>query len=305
MRRIVVGFTLTLSVVLAATASAGEPVHREIPYKKTVSLYTPKTYTFHFSIYDAEGIDGTELWFEDRSVRLTRKILSYTLGSSKTFEAGVFGPLDFSEQYWVQVSYWTGKVWKVIGVRDKLTAAPYALWSVNPGPVGEQGPAGPQGEQGPTGECILAGFECPDNQYLIGFNPDGSPKCRRLPKMISHRFEVIVNNTANWSDAETICSSLGGYLATITGKAESDELRTLIQVNPEGEYWLGGTDQGTELSWVWSTGETWDYTLWIPSYPREATNLNCLVYRRVSTLDGWSDWDCSQAAKGFVCEYEF
>lgn len=129
-RKIIAGFAFALSVVLAASSFAGEPVHREIPYKKTVSLSTPKTYTFHFSIYDAAALGaGDELWFEEKPLRLTSKTLSYALGSGKTFEDGVYGPLDFSEQYWIQVSYWTGKVWKVIGVRDKFVIAPYALWS--------------------------------------------------------------------------------------------------------------------------------------------------------------------------------
>lgn len=119
-----------LSVAVVGVAFAGEPVHREIPYSKKVSLHTPQTYTFHFSIYDA-ATDGTELWYEEQSVRLKNRNLSHNLGSVIAFADAGAGPLDFSEQYWIQVSYWTGKAWKVIGVRTKLAAAPYAFWGVN------------------------------------------------------------------------------------------------------------------------------------------------------------------------------
>lgn len=180
MKRLAAGFALAFSVILAATAFA-EPVHREIPYSKKVSLYAPKTYTIHFSIYDA-AIGGTELWYEEKSVRLTTKTLTHNLGSVIAFADADAGPLDFSEQYWIQVSYWYKNAWKVLGVRDKLTASPYALWGVNPtGPKGDmgdqglqgmqgeqgvQGDAGPKGEQGDKGEPGAKGEQGPSGKGI-------------------------------------------------------------------------------------------------------------------------------------------
>lgn len=296
---VLIGLALAAFPIQAFSA----PIEQLLPITYKTTLSPGSSYGFTFRLYDGPTVSANKLW-QEGPVTLkikTDQTLKHILGSVTPFTNGTNGAVDFSQQMWVQITAGRKTFWL------KLIAQPYALGGTQgpDGPQGPQGIQGPPGEQGPAGEFILAGIECPNNQYLVGFNPDGSLKCRKLPQMISHRFEVVVNNTANWLDAETICSGLGGYLATITSKAESDELRTLIQVNPEGEYWLGGTDQATELSWVWSTGETWDYTLWIPTFPREATNLNCLVYRRVSTLDGWSDWDCTQVAKGFVCEYEY
>jgi len=161
MRKIAIGFALALSVVLVAAAFAGEPVQRILPYQKTVSLKTPVTATFHFSIYDAESA-GAELWFEEKKITLSSKTLSHSLGSVKSFDSGDYGPLDFSEQYWVQLTYWSGREWMVLGSRDKFTVVPYALWSANPGAGGEQGPpgpAGPQGIPGPKGEPGEVGLQ--------------------------------------------------------------------------------------------------------------------------------------------------
>lgn len=175
MRKISACLALALSVAVVGVAFAGEPVHREIPYSKKVSLYTPKTYTFHFSIYDA-ATDGTELWFEDLSLQLKSKTLTHNLGSVIAFADADAGPLDFSEQYWIQVSYWYRNAWKVLGTRDKLTASPYALGGVNPGPQGEQGIQGIQGEPGPKGDTGDPGDKgAPGTPGLQGIQGETGP----------------------------------------------------------------------------------------------------------------------------------
>ncbi|MHB8837038.1 MAG: hypothetical protein ACYC9Y_15220 [Candidatus Methylomirabilia bacterium] len=140
-----------------------------IPYARQVP--SSGTYLFRFGIYDAP-IDGKELWFEEKPYRLPGRTLRHNLGSVVSFMNGVDGQLDFSEQYWVEVSYLKRGAWKVLPGRDRFAVAPYALWSVNQGtgreagpagpagpqgPEGPQGPSGPQGDQGPKGDAGLTG----------------------------------------------------------------------------------------------------------------------------------------------------
>lgn len=161
MRGIVAGAFLVLSVGFASTTFAVD-VERTIPY----SRQTPSsgTYLFHFGIHDAE-IGGNELWSEEMRLRVTGTTLWHNLGSVVPFEDGVAGPLDFSQQYWIQVSYLKGGEWTVLPGRERFAPVPYALWSVNqagggsgiPGPAGPPGPVGPAGPQGPQGEQGVAG----------------------------------------------------------------------------------------------------------------------------------------------------
>ena len=108
---------------LAVASPVAAPVQRTIPYKKTVWLATPNTYLFHFGIFDAPSA-GREVWSEEKKLRIKGRTMSHSLGSRKAFEKGTFGPLDFANQYWVQVSYLSRGGWKVLGGRDRLASTP-------------------------------------------------------------------------------------------------------------------------------------------------------------------------------------
>lgn len=207
MRKISASLAVALSVAVVGVAFAGEPVHREIPYTKKVSLYTPKTYTFHFSIYEA-ATDGTELWYEERSVRLTSKTLTHNLGSVISFADAGAGPLDFSEQYWIQVSYWYRNAWKPLGTRDKLTASPYALGGVNPGPRGPQGDVGPQGPPGPSGNLALAGQQCRGGQIISGYDVAGNIVCTWT--VFPYGFPSAYYKSGSFKNANLSGAGLGG-----------------------------------------------------------------------------------------------
>ena len=109
---------MVLFFLLAGMAPTA-PVTKQLPYTKTVSLGTGMPYTFRFSLWTAET-GGTQVWSEDQSMVLASSVINAVLGKV-TALSGV----DFSQQLWVQVEQ--GGI--VLGSRDLLTAAPYALWS--------------------------------------------------------------------------------------------------------------------------------------------------------------------------------
>lgn len=114
-----------------------ESVHEAIPFSKQVGLTVPKTYSFRFSLFD--GVNVTSIWSEIKSIKLTGANLKHQLGSVTPFAAAPGGPVDFSQQYWVEVAYLSNGVYKPLGSRTKLTVVPYALYSAS-GPVGPPGP---------------------------------------------------------------------------------------------------------------------------------------------------------------------
>ena len=95
-----------------------------------------------------------------------------------------------------------------------------------------------------------------------------------------------------WSDAEKFCNTKDGNLASV----ENEETTKFLNSWKAEEYWLGGTDEGTEGVWRWTDGSPWNYTNWRPGQPANISKVlgdeeNCLT---VSNKMGqkWSDKNC-------------
>jgi hypothetical protein len=94
-----------------------------------------------------------------------------------------------------------------------------------------------------------------------------------------HFYEVVsVPGNISWEDAGAAASAAGGYLATITSKAENDFVFGLVNNaaywHGDSGPWLGGYQSPTTLqpnaNWRWITGETWSYTNWQPGQPNDS-----------------------------------
>ena len=106
------------------------------------------------------------------------------------------------------------------------------------------------------------------------------------------RFDTV----KTWSNAKAACSSLGGYLATITSQTENSWL-----VNLGMNSWIGGTDEVQEGSWKWITGETWSYSHWNSGEPNNNTgNENYLVFL---TTGYWNDRR-NDYLLSYICEWD-
>ena len=78
----------------------------------------------------------------------------------------------------------------------------------------------------------------------------------------------ISQNHEVWSDADSICSSLGGSLVSISDSLENSFIHSLIN-----EYvWIGLTDELNEGTFLWTSGEPLIYTNWLPSQPDNYTD---------------------------------
>jgi hypothetical protein len=145
-------FIILFFFLWAGFTSAG-PVEPKLYYQKQLTkVLTTGLHQFTFSLWNAET-GGESPWSETKpiSVTATTRIVSTYLGDTASLD-----PLLFSMQLWVQMEV-DGQV---MGARDKLVMAPYAMWSSmsdTPGPEGSIGPAGPAGPMGPTGTQGLIG----------------------------------------------------------------------------------------------------------------------------------------------------
>src|SRR3989344_1242793 len=80
---------------------------------------------------------------------------------------------------------------------------------------------------------------------------------------------------ATWQASEDKAVELGGHLATIHDKSESDWL-TKQFTNWEGTArypWIGLNDMKSEGSWVWSNGEPVTYSNWAPGEPNSGAGI--------------------------------
>ena len=101
---------------------------------------------------------------------------------------------------------------------------------------------------------------------------------------------------AYWTDARTACTNMGGHLVTVTTAAENTFIYNLW---PSG--WIGLTDEVTEGTWKWVTGETYSYTSWNPGEPNNAGNED---YVQFVGGGKWNDLPNNQSLP-YVIEFEY
>ena len=81
------------------------------------------------------------------------------------------------------------------------------------------------------------------------------------------RYEIIAG-TFTWAEAKADAEQRGAHLATVIHAREWTDLKAVLGEQLNGKnLWLGGTDEGTEGSWRWITGEKWSFTNWRVNEP--------------------------------------
>lgn len=125
-----------------------KPIIKRIYYQKETTLSYPATRTFRFSFWLTSTGGTAPIWSEEKQVNMTDAYIKTYLGDTTLFDKV---PVDFSQQYWVQVERWraSDSTWVRVGPRDRLGVVPYALWS--PATAGPQGLPGEKGDKGDTG----------------------------------------------------------------------------------------------------------------------------------------------------------
>jgi hypothetical protein len=108
-----------------------------------------------------------------------------------------------------------------------------------------------------------------------------------------------VNTSGTWGTAKAGAAGLGGYLASVTSAAEQSFVTTSVAPSSTA-FWIGGTDEQTEGTWLWVNGDAWGYTNWNGGEPNNSGNEDYLM---MNTNGTWNDWNASGANPGYVVEW--
>jgi hypothetical protein len=101
--------------------------------------------------------------------------------------------------------------------------------------------------------------------------------------------------SATWTTARQNCINMGGHLVTVTSSAENS---FIFGVWPSG--WIGLTDEVTEGTWKWVTGETYSWSNWNSGEPNNAGNEDYIQF-----VSGGKWNDLPNTSLPYVLEFEY
>jgi Lectin C-type domain len=116
-----------------------------------------------------------------------------------------------------------------------------------------------------------------------------------------------------FEEARAACERDAGHLLTVSSREENDFTRDL---HP-GEHWLGGTDglgnaDPSVGTYVWVTGEPWEFSDWESGQPNAFANPcpeggddhGCFEHCAFQTPEGdWNDRSCWHTIAS-ICEWD-
>ena len=146
---------------------------------------------------------------------------------------------------------------------------------------------------------VKIGFICEYDNAVTSIKPD-----KTLSKM-GHTYELF-NTKMSWKDAYQFCEKKGGHLATINSKDEDEVIAELQKTySLYDRMWLGATDEYSEGTWKWITGDSIDYQNWADGEPNDDNDEDFMIYMNNGK---WNDvYDSTRSglySYSFICEYD-
>jgi len=110
--------------------------------------------------------------------------------------------------------------------------------------------------------------------------------------------------TGTFSQGRAIADAAGGVLACVTDAAEQDWIYTQVLSNVSGA-WIGLTDEVTEGTFLWESGEAFVYENWAAGNPTSSPLSSGRDYVRLDTFQGgeWVDLVDGTASAALI-EYD-
>ena len=110
----------------------------------------------------------------------------------------------------------------------------------------------------------------------------------------------------SWGNASVACTALGGHLAVPTSVAENALILPLpTDLLNSPDVWLGGSDQVSEMTWQWVSGEPFVFDLWRAGEPNDGASdtvaEDCMVLEADTAEGTWDDRPCGRSYP-YLCE---
>ncbi len=126
---------------------------------------------------------------------------------------------------------------------------------------------------------------------------------RYQPELIlfdGHVYQLITAGMT-WTEAQAYCEDQDGHLVTISSSEENSIVQMLIGENV-WSAWIGYTDEQTEGTWSWVTGENNIYSNWYEGEPNDAGGEE-----DYATIEGGGYWNDLGGNNhlSFVCEWNY
>ena len=111
-----------------------------------------------------------------------------------------------------------------------------------------------------------------------------------------------VTQALSWAEAKEYCESVGGYLATLTSKAESDFAYSLLREKGRKAGSFGLSNVRDQDQWEWVTGEAFSYSNWAEGEPNNTNGFQHYgAFNKDFAGDQWHD--AASHCDTFICEW--
>ncbi|XP_045900370.1 galactose-specific lectin nattectin-like [Micropterus dolomieu] len=110
------------------------------------------------------------------------------------------------------------------------------------------------------------------------------------------------NSEQQWADAERLCTSFGGNLASLQTADEYKFIREMIRkvTGVDKAAWVGGYDAAKEGVWLWSDGSKYAFKGWAAGEPNNAGGRESCMEINFAGKDYVNDANCD-INKSIVC----
>lgn len=120
------------------------------------------------------------------------------------------------------------------------------------------------------------------------------PELQNITSYGGHEYYLYKASYA-WDDACAFAQSQGGYLAVITSEEENEAIIKKMGTNIT-RAWIGGY-RNTDGGYLWTTGETMDYTNWYQNEPALADSMQ--NYMVIGNTGVWYDASRANASYNY------
>jgi flagellin len=141
-------------------------------------------------------------------------------------------------------------------------------------------------------------------QTLISFINDIGTKDFNGKSLFYSEYSLVsTGSDITWSAANAAAEAAGGHLATITSPGEQSFLAAQLGGTVSEAAWIGATDEVTEGTFEWVTGEAFLYNNWNTGEPNDAGGNEDYVQLLPGTNGKWNDLPDSYAGlQAYVLE---